>query len=120
MQRTEFRDVAVFGADPFDGRGEILSRGPDYVLWICDNGDGSFTTCNQSLIDPILELNAERRAETAGKRWGDGQIVASIPNALLYGDGYYAQARAAGDKDAMKKVLNDRDFYKLRVKEGRI
>ncbi|MBB3997198.1 hypothetical protein [Aureimonas pseudogalii] len=120
MQRTEFRDVAQFGMDPFGGEGEILSRETDHIVWIRNNGDGSYTTCNQSLVDPILEANAEKRSETAGKRWGDGQIVASIPNALLYGDGYYAQARAAGDKPAMKKFLNDSDYAKLRTKEGRI
>lgn len=118
--RTTFADVKAFGADPFGGEGTILSRGPDYVLWARMNADGSTTVCNQSLIDPVLEANAEARAETDGKRWGDGQRIASVPNSLLYGDGYYAKARAAGDKKAMMKWLDDSDQAKLRTKTGRL
>ncbi len=109
-----------FGSDPFEGRGELIAQGPHFRLWACRNQDGSTTLCNESLVEPILEDNARRRADTAGKRWGDGQVIAAIPNCLLYGDGYYARARAARDDEAMKRFLNDRDNYKLRVKEGRL
>lgn len=109
-----------FGTDPFGGGGELIAAGPDYRLWARYHADGRVDLCNESLVDPVLEANAERRAETAGKGWGDGQIIASVPNCLLYGDGYYAQARAAGDKPAMMKFLDDIDNRKLRTKEGRL
>lgn len=110
----------TFGTDPFGGDGELIASGPDYRLWARYHRDGRVEMCNESLTGPILDANAERRAESAGKRWGDGQVIASIPNCLLYGDGYYAKARAAGDKDAMLKFLDDSDNAKLRTKEGRL
>lgn len=109
-----------FGTDPFDGKGQLLAEGPDYRLWACINPDGTTTFCNESFVEPILEANAERRAESDGKRWGDGQVVAAVPNCLLYGDGYYAKARQNRDSAAMKKFLNDRDNFKLRTKEGKL
>jgi hypothetical protein len=119
-EQTTFEEVKAFGADPFGGEGDIISCGPDYVLWARMNADGTTTLCTQSLIDPVLEANALRRAETAGQRWGDGQMIASVPNVLLYGEGYYAKARAAGDKKAMLKFLDDADNAKLRTKTGRL
>jgi len=108
------------GTDPFGGDGELIGEGPDFRLWMRRNVDGTITTCTESLIGPVLDDNAIRRSETEGKRWGDGQIVAAVPNCLLYGDGYYAKARAAGDKKAMLKFLDDSDNQKLRIKTGRL
>ena len=119
MAETKFVQKQ-FGTDPFGGGGELIDYGPDYRLWARINGNGPVDLCTESLIAPVLEANAVRRSESAGQRWGDGQIVASVPNCLLYGDGYYAKARAAGDKPAMRKFLNDADNSKLRTKEGRI
>lgn len=107
-----------FGPDPFGGKGFLLVNQPDYRLWICETEPGVYQTCAEELVDPILEANARLRAANAGKRWGDGQIVASIPL-----DKYYQEIvplKKAGDQAGIKRWLNDPDNHKLRTFEGKI
>jgi hypothetical protein len=66
----------------------------------------------------LFKMNAERRAENAGKKWGDGAVAASVP--LLF---YYDKLRDAakeGDQKYINRVLNDSDYSKFRTKEGRL
>ena len=119
MARQEKYTKGSIFNDPFGGKGELIDLQPGYALWAwCNELTGEMHTCEQSEIDPILEENQRRRNASQGNRWGDGQVVASIPNALLYGDSYYAKARAAQDTKAMKKFLNDPDNRKLRTFDG--
>lgn len=108
-----------FGTDPFGGRGTVLTRSPTSIMWICEVSPGVYQTCEDTFIDPFLEENAIARSENAGKRWGDGRVVASMP-VEMHLNGYYAEARKAGDEKAAKRWLNDRDNYKLRTFEGNL
>ena len=108
--------------DPFGGRGFLLEHNPEEgrAVWLChDPETNTMQKCELYDYNPVLEQNARQRSENAGKNWGDGRVVASIPNFLLY-NGYYADARAAGDPEAQKKFLNDSDNKKLRTFEGRL
>jgi hypothetical protein len=68
--------------------------------------------------DDLMDLNAERRAENAGKRWGDGAVAASIPLNVYFDK--FAEARQNNDSKYIKKLLNDSDFSKFRTKEGKL
>jgi hypothetical protein len=68
--------------------------------------------------EELMDLNAERRAENAGKRWGDGAVVASIPLNLYFDK--FAEARQNNDSKYIKKLLNDSDYSKFRTKEGKL
>jgi hypothetical protein len=68
--------------------------------------------------DDLMDLNAERRAENAGKKWGDGAVAASVP--LNFYFQHMAEARQNGDSKYIKKLLNDSDFSKFRTKEGKL
>jgi hypothetical protein len=68
--------------------------------------------------DDLMDLNAARRAENAGKRWGDGAVAASIPLNVYFDK--FAEARQNNDSKYIKKLLNDSDFSKFRTKEGKL
>ncbi len=69
----------------------------------------------------LWNANQTIRNETDGQRWGDGQIVASIPMNELYSPNtYLGQAFQDGDTDSMKKFLDDSDNIKYRTKTGRL
>lgn len=57
--------------------------------------------------------------ELDGKRWGEGQIIGRIPDALLYTSGYM-EARRNKDEAWIRRFWNDGDHSRLRVKQGRI
>lgn len=104
--------------DPFHGNGKVLRAYPNKVVWYVELDDDNIGICTQELTAPILEDNQRARADSAGKRWGDGQIVASIPLGVYFEK--IAPAKRAGDDRYIKKVLNDSDYSKWRTKDGRI
>lgn len=69
-------------------------------------------------LDAALEQNLKRRNnQTRLDRWGDGKIVASIPNTI------YAELLASGkykDEAYMKRWLNDPDNRKYRTFLGKV
>jgi hypothetical protein len=66
--------------------------------------------------DELFEINRQMANEESGKSWGDGKVAASIPLNLYYEE--FAPLRKAGDNKAFRRKLNDRDYRKLRTKEG--
>ena len=69
-------------------------------------------------VDDLFERTQTARAETAGKSWGDGQKVASIPIHIWQRE--LAEAQREGDEKHVKKWLNDPDHAKFRTKEGKV
>lgn len=105
-----------------DSRGfELVTCRPDdgYSLWMRNNGDGTATFEEITQLDPFFRKNAEARSETFGKKWGEGQIAASIPESYAWSSGYM-DAVVNKDNKWVKKFLNDSDHQKLRTKEGRL
>lgn len=89
-------------------------------VWSMQNPDGSTTYRTDYSVDPTVEANTAMR-NMASKGWtGDYHKVASIPLALVHGDGYLAQAVKANDDVAMSKWLNDGDNRAWRTKDGRL
>jgi hypothetical protein len=69
-------------------------------------------------VEPLLNQNKEIRAMTAGTGYGDGAIVARIPEHILHG--VLAEPMRQGDKGYLDRWLNDSDHSKFRVRDGRI
>ncbi len=66
----------------------------------------------------FFDRNKELETDSNGKRFGDGQIVASVPMPLF--KEVLAPLVANKDRKAIKKFLNDPDYSKLRTFRGRI
>lgn len=103
--------------DPFKGAGRILSIESDKIVWIMED-DEKIVTCVQRLADPIIENNKQELADNSGERWGDGQVVASIPLDMYFEK--FATARMNGDENHIKKLLNDSDYRFLRTFPGKV
>lgn len=66
----------------------------------------------------LLDANKERRAETAGNRWGDMALVASVPMHLA--EEVIFPALKNHDDAFVKKWLNNSDNLGFRTKEGKV
>lgn len=109
-----------FFEDPFGGEGFLMSDTETKRVWVRFNEDGSpRDMCTVENIDPVLERNQQLYNDSIGKRWGDGRIVASIPESI-YWRGDFAKARENQDQKWIKRFLNDSDNQKLRTFKGNI
>lgn len=75
--------------------------------------------CTQTPVDGLFDRNRELYANSLSKRWGDGQVAASIPLDVYYASGY-AEADKNGDDKWKKRFLNDPDNRKFRTFKGRV
>ena len=73
-------------------------------------------------VDPYMKANAAERANDSGDWKGDFHKVASIPEVV-----FMNMCREAGcnllkpeNRDKLVAMLNNKDYLKLRTKEGRI
>jgi hypothetical protein len=70
-------------------------------------------------VDDLVDENADRRAETAGTKWGDGiQHVARIP--IHMWQRQLAEPLLQEDQKALSKWLNDPDNAAFRTREGKV
>ena len=107
-------------ADPlWNGEWMLIHSTPTTQTYIKDNGDGTSTIKKVTEVDPILESAAADRANNAGRKWGDGQIIGTIPDTIFYSSGY-AEAKNNHDTKWLKRWWNDPDHKKLRTFEGSI
>lgn len=104
--------------DPFGGKGEITARAPDSVTWSAEIEPGVFAVCKRTITDPLFQANNERLKESEGKRFGDGQIVASIDLPTYYST--ILPAVQAGDDGWVKRWINDSENRRYRTFRGRI
>ncbi len=104
--------------DPFGGRGEILFRTPEKICWRAEVEPGVYATCTKTIVDPIYENNRQRLNESEGKKWGDGQIVASIDLPTYYST--ILPAIQAGDDKWIKDFLNDSENVRHRTFKGHL
>lgn len=104
-----------------DGDWELFNYDPDtgVSVWRYDHPDGRITYRRDIPIDDLTGHLAEERAASAGKPWGDGRVIGSVPDGIAWSSGYM-QARMNGDTAWIKRFWNDRDNFKLRTFEGRV
>lgn len=104
--------------DPFKGKGTLLRAYPDKAVWALELDDGNIVTCTQRLVEPIIEDNKRALNDSAGQRWGDGKVVASIPLNVYFDK--LAPASRAGDDAYVKRWLNDIDNRDFRRFGGKV
>lgn len=103
-------DFRFFGYDPVK---QILE-------WARPDENGNVVVCTQHLVTgDLLDLNRKAEAESAGQRFGDGKIVASVPEHIFYNSGL-AQAVREKDKAWVSRFLNDPDHAAFRTFRGRV
>lgn len=105
-------DWKVFAADPDIAR---------YVL-TSDFGDAVAFVTVHLLNKEVFDMNVAEEAESSGRRFGDGKVVARIPLNMLDLDELNNVSRALdeGDRQPLRKMLNDPDYKKFRCFRGRI
>ena len=87
------------------------------VWWMMD-AEGNDLFRHDIPVDDILEANHWFRGEGAGKRWGEGQRIASIPLPLFFDE--LNEACLQDDKKYVSKWLNNSDNRGWRTFEGRV
>lgn len=110
-----------YTGEPYSGDWRLISDNP--VLGVrqfrLDIGDGQYVVKTEHYVtDALLDLNAERRAAQAGRAWGDGQLVASVPLNVAWKD--LMQAVNEKDEAHVRRWLNDPDHAKFRTREGKL
>ncbi len=120
MSNTNYSSAEDFWSDPFGGKGQLLYNWPEKRVWIrCDEETGApVEECTIHYIDPIIEANKQKFNDSEGKRWGTGQIVASIPMDMYYRR--YVPMKQAGDDAGLKRFLDNPDNRNLRTFKGAI
>lgn len=105
-------DWRVFSANPQTGVYSLMA----------DIGEAFVQYKVQLNTQPIFDMNREDENDSTGKRFGDGKVVARIPDHLLWSNeaGNLGRAFAEDDKKHVRKILNDSDFAKFRSFRGRL
>ena len=115
-------EAEVLGPDSFvrDGDWSLISHDPltGRQVWVYEDEQFFHVRTTYPLIDELIDHNAAIRNETAGQRWGEGKLVASIPEHIYYRE--IAPARRDGDESYIKRWLNDADHRAFRTFDGKV
>ena len=119
-------DLAALEREMSDkpGNWRVFSAHPDTGIYtlMADAGDGKhMISCKIQLdTEPVLDWNNEDEIESHSKRFGDGQVIARVPDHLLYANeaGNIGRAFAEGDMNHVRKILNDSDYRRFRSFRG--
>lgn len=88
-------------------------------VYIQDLGDGRTAIKKVMPMEQILESAAADRSMNVGRKWGDGQVIGTVPLELYFSTGY-ADAKKNHDTAWLKRFWNDSDHQKLRTFEGKV
>lgn len=108
----------VFGVDPFNGKGKKILEFPNKITWECPIDENTTAYCTQELTEPLFERNAALLNESAGKRFGDRQIIGSVDLPTYFK--LILPAQKAGDQKWLKGFFNDPDNRRFRTFRGKI
>ncbi|BCH22461.1 hypothetical protein [Mesorhizobium sp. L-8-3] len=106
--------------DVFDGDWRLFSHDPQtgVTSWWLDLGNGTAVIRTDTPVDELLDENAEAYNDSLGRRFGDGKVVASIPLNIYHDQ--LAEAHRQGDRNYVKRWLNDADHQKFRKFRGNV
>lgn len=91
----------------------------DISTWVLVQGKTLVIRKVHNSTSKLLDNNARLRASNAGRGWGNGRVVATIPANIFEKSGM-DQAMLEGDKKFVSKFLNDSDNEYFRTFEGKI
>ena len=101
-------DWVLFSEDPMTGQ----------RVWTCDLGTHIAVKREFLASEALFDRNRELANDSTGKRWGDGQVAASIPLNVYFE--HLAEARKNNDSKYIRRWLNDSDHRKFRTFEGKL
>ncbi|MGL4527343.1 MAG: hypothetical protein ACRCUC_10225 [Aestuariivirga sp.] len=105
----------------WDGDFSLLGRNfvTGETVWIRERDDGGFDIRHDQDVEPLLKTNVEVEKETYGKRFGDWNRIASVPDNVAMATGL-DEAHKQGDKKFIKRFFNDADNRKFRTSRGSV
>ena len=90
------------------------------LQWGRPDENGNLVVCTQHLVTgDLMDANRKAEADSNGVRFGDGKVVARIPEHILYASGL-AQAVRERDKRWISRFLNNSDNSGFRTFRGRV
>jgi hypothetical protein len=101
------------------GKWVMVGDNESYRHWELDLGDRIIRKSECKHVWKLLEDNQREMNENAGRRWGDGKSIGSVPMNVYFQSGL-AQANQQRDWNFVKRFWNDPDNKKLRKFPGRI
>lgn len=110
----------LFGRDIYDGKWRLFDYDPltGRTVWVLYEDDRTHFRTDYP-VENLIRDNKLLQTETAGKRFTDMTLVASIP-INIYQDSGFEKAQREGDNAFMKRFLNDGDNAAWRTKEGHL
>jgi hypothetical protein len=107
-------------ADIYDGRWRLFSHDAltGRSVWVIHEGDRTHWRTDYP-VENLIKDNAAHHADSMGNRFGEISRVASIPINVFYDKGL-AQAHREGDRQQIKRFLNDSDNAAWRTRGGRV
>lgn len=69
-------------------------------------------------VEETVKMNSAVRNANSGARWGDGQLIASIPGHIYHAE--LGEAARAGDDKHLKRWLNSSENAHWRTFEGQV
>ena len=89
------------------------------LVSVLDLGNGTMVQRTQYLdMSGFFEENKRAYNESVGKKWGAGQVVASIPDHIYYRE--IMPAKLQDDKAYIRRWINDSDHRAFRRFHGNI
>lgn len=106
-------------SDIYDGPWRLFNHDPatGRTVWVLTEGERT-TFRTDYPVDAIINENAERRAASAGTKFGDMAHIASVPLNIYHEQ--LAEAQRVGDDKYISKYLNDSDNRAWRTREGKV
>jgi len=78
--------------------------------WSRQNPDGTTTYRTDYKVDDVMDANLLLRNDTAGEKYGDWRLIASVPLALHHRE--LAEAQSQMDSGYIDKWLSENDRFK--------
>lgn len=112
----QFREGTIW-----DGNWWLVNYDEDteVATWLTTEDGKRYIQRRDEPRQDIIASAAADRLENAGKRWGDGQVIGTVPEGYAWSSGYM-RAKAEGDTAWIKRFWNDRDNRNLRTFEGKV
>jgi len=95
----------------------LVAANEAYFRYEYDAGEFVMQKTEYREATRLLARNRRWLNDSAGRRWGDGDVIGSVPLPEYFRSGL-AEANRQGDREFQKKFWNNPDNRKWRIREG--
>ena len=90
------------------------------LQWARPDDDGNLVVCTQHLVTgQLLDANRAAESESNGRAFGDGKVIARVPESVAYESGLM-QAVREHDTGFFRRFMNDPDHKHFRTFRGKV